>query len=227
MAEDLKSLRVMIADDEPVLVQAVGMVLKQVSGIEVVGTASNADDAVQGVKALQPDILIHELSFNRGSGIDLVRDVVASGVPTRCMAFTRLPPAGAVEHYFRAGGFGFMTKSEDINDLVRAIRAVAAGERFVTETQTGELLARLSAGKTDSPVQRLSTSEYQVLQLISQGLANRDIAQTLHRSVKTVETYRARIKKKLGLTNAVELAQYAARAFEHGRSPDRLHSRAV
>ena len=194
------------------MLQAVSMILSQVPQIEVVATSVTVGEAFEAVQALKPDVLVHELAFARASGIDLVRDVVAAHMGTSCLAFTRLGAATFAEHYFRAGGRGFVPKADSSECLGRAILVVAQGGIFISENEAGRLLDHMAhdRGAANGPtLKALSTSEFQVLQLISQGMSNRDIAAALHRSVKTVETYRSRIKKKLGLSNGVELAQFA------------------
>ncbi|HSH95170.1 MAG TPA: response regulator, partial [Roseimicrobium sp.] len=136
------------------------MVLSQQSGIEVVATCTSGSLAFDTVRALQPDVLVHELSFARTSGIDLVRDVVATSVRTACLAFTRLDAATYAEHYLRAGGRGFVPKTDPIESLVRAIRVVAHGGVFVSETEAGALLGRITGGHNTAermPLESLST----------------------------------------------------------------------
>jgi DNA-binding NarL/FixJ family response regulator len=207
-------IRILLADPEPLVIEAMKVLISQSVGVELCATAITAGEARDAALAGNPDVLVHELSFPRSSGIDLVRDLAAAGCSTACIAFTRLSADACASHYLNAGGRGFVSKFDRVETLIRGIEVVAGGELFVSESQTCGLLKGLGglAGQRPqvlTPLQRLTTSEFQVLQLISAGLANREIAETLHRSVKTVETYRARIKKKLNISNGVKLAQFA------------------
>ena len=206
-------VRALLADGEPMMLQGISIVLAQNPSVEVVATSLSIDEAFDTARNIEPDVLVHELSFVRRSGIDLARDIIAAGLPTACVAFTRLPATYYAEHYLRAGGRGFVPKTDPIESLIRCIGVVSAGGLFVSESEAGGVLDRLtnpSEPTARPPLLRLSTSEFQVLQLIAQGMGNREIAGVLHRSAKTVETYRSRMKKKLGLNNGTELAQFAA-----------------
>lgn len=205
---------VLIVEDYPVTRFGVRCAIEREPGMEVVGEAEDPADGLGRAESLRPDVAVVDLVFPRGTGLDLIKDLKIRCPSVKAVVYTRAEGPGYAEHCLRAGAAGYVSKSESVANLVRAIRVVRDQGVYLNEDRAGQILARLTAGDRNvgkDPVARLSDGELTVFQLMAQGMSNKDIATVLHRSVKTVETYRSRIKRKLGASNATELAQMAQR----------------
>jgi DNA-binding NarL/FixJ family response regulator len=214
---------VLVADDHPAIRTALCRAVEAEPGIRFLGEADDPATLIPLVEAAGPDfavVAVVDLVYpgTHSTGLDLIRDLVIRCPRCRVVAFTAMETEGYAEQCLRAGAAGFVGKSESIAHVVRAVRLAGVGRTYLNEERAGELLARLTAKGSDprSGVDRLTLGEFQVFHLIGQGLSNRDIAAAMHRSVKTIETYRSRAKQKLGATNATALAQLAAVHAQRG-----------
>jgi DNA-binding NarL/FixJ family response regulator len=150
----------------------------------------------------------------------------------KIIVYSDVPGADFPERCLRAGAEGYVDMVEPIDHFTQALRAVYAGQIYLSPDRSSTLLARMTRdgpAALKSPVEGLSEGEFGVLNLIAQGMSNRQIAATLHRSIKTVETYRSRIKRKVGVANSTALAQFAVRHLDrnvgavHGEPRVRLN----
>ncbi len=207
-------IRVLLADDHPVVRVGLRALLEGEPDIRVVGEAGNADEAVELVRQLQPDVAVLDISMP-GNGLEALRRIAALGLPTRVLILT----VHAEERYLlpvlQAGGSGYVRKSSLHTDLVEAIRTVARGEVFIDQaaarTLLQGLLDRVRAGEVQDPAQVLSEREREVLRLTAAGYTAQEIADQLFLSPKTVETYRHRVMQKLGFSRRSELVRFALR----------------
>ncbi len=207
-------IRVLLADDHPVVRVGLRALLEGEPDIRVVGEAGNADDAVELVRQLQPDVVVLDISMP-GNGLEALRRIAALGLPTRILILT----VHAEERYLlpvlQAGGSGYVRKSSLHTDLVEAIRTVARGEVFIDQAAARTLLQgyldRARAGEVQDPAQVLSEREREVLRLTAAGYTAQEIADQLFLSPKTVETYRHRVMQKLGFSRRSELVRFALR----------------
>jgi len=209
-----QEIRVLLADDHPVVRVGLRALLEGEPDIRVVGEAGTADEAVERVRELQPDVAVLDISMP-GNGLEALRRIAALGVPTRILILT----VHAEERYLlpvlQAGGSGYVRKSSLHTDLVEAIRTVARGEVFIDQAAARTLLQgyldRAQAGEVQDPAQLLSEREREVLRLTAAGYTAQEIADQLFLSPKTVETYRHRVMQKLGFSRRSELVRFALR----------------
>ena len=216
---------VLVVDDHALIRCGVCRTIEAEPGFRLVGEADGPAAALDLAERTAPDLAVVDLTYpDGGTGFDLIRDLRVRCPNCRVVAFTATDGPGYAEQCLRAGAVGFVSKGEPAGHLVAAIKAARDGRTYVSQDRAGDLLARLSRGGADPArpaIDTLSPGEFQVYHLIGQGLSNRQIAAALHRSVKTVETYRSRIKRKIGADNATQLAQMAAGACPAGDAPAR------
>jgi DNA-binding NarL/FixJ family response regulator len=214
MQSDEKQARVFIVDDHPIVRQGIVKLIADEPGLAVCGDSGDVGAALSGIIAEEPDVAIVDLSLGSGDGIDLIKRVHAQVPKVRFLVLTMHDDALHLERAVRAGARGFVTKQEVAAEILIALREVLEGRVYLSRQVSPKLLMRLiqSPGTdNDTVVDRLSDRELQVLRLIGQGKATKEIAEALHLSVKTVESYRANIKEKLELKDALDLVRYAMR----------------
>ena len=213
---DDRPLRVLCVDDHPVLVEGIRARLKLEPKLELIGALASADDLVAEAKAHNPDIVLMDVAM---PGLDPF--AAAADLQRHCPEVkTVFLSAHIRDHYldaaFRAGAWGYLYKGDDIEDIVHAIQRVAEGEyvfspRVLERVRVGGVAHQPGAPKRSSKLDALTPMEAQVLRMMGQGLSRTRIAQTLHRSVKTVDTHRAAIMQKLDIHDRTELALFATR----------------
>lgn len=182
-------------------------------GMTVCGETDNIARAVDIIRTERPDIAIVDISLRGSSGLELLKDIRAQGLEVAVLVLSMHAEELYAERALRAGAKGYIMKSEASSEVIEAIRTVQRGEVYVSRPMVGKILQRMSssAHKAESTgVETLADRELEVFQLIGQGRNTREIAKTLNLGESTVETYRARIREKLSLRNAAELAQRAA-----------------
>ena len=208
-------ITIVLADDHGVVRAGLRALLERQVDMAVVGEAGDGPSAVQLVRALQPTVLVTDLSMP-GGGLETIREITALNLPTRVLVLT----VHAEERYLLpvldAGGSGYVRKSSAHTDLIQAIRMVARGDAFLDPEATRTLLAgymgRVHKGQERDIREVLSDREREVVRLTAEGYSAQQAADQLSLSAKTVETYRHRAMQKLGLTNRAELVTYALRA---------------
>lgn len=197
---NLPLLRVVVADDHTMFRDGLVTLLRLAGDFAVVGVAGNGREAVTLCAGVKPDLLLVDLAMPELDGLEVIREVRARGYCSGCVLLTMHKHASVAADARRAGASGYVLKEEAFDELADVLRAVAAGEAFVEP-------ANLIAG---GPVPvALSPRERSVLQLLVAGRINKEIAEELGLSVKTVETFRARLMKKVGARNAADLVRFA------------------
>jgi len=195
--------------------------LAQLIGAEpdlaVCGEAENAESALDSIAALQPDLVLADISLPGKNGLELIKDfqAIQPGLPV--LVISMHDESLYAERVLRAGGRGYIMKQEGGKKLMQAIRHVLDGKIYVSEKMSAEILELFSgrrAGSESSPIEKLTDREFEVFQLIGQGMGTREIAGKLHLSIKTIEVHRANIKAKLKISNLSELMRYAVRWVE-------------
>jgi DNA-binding NarL/FixJ family response regulator len=220
------AIRVFVIDDHPIVRHGFAQLLAAEPGLELCGQAADAPTALAALTAappqLQPqpqsqplpDVVIVDVSLGEVSGIDLIGEIKQRLPRAAVLVVSMHDEQLYAERSLRAGAAGYVMKHEAAGSIVRAIRTVAAGGIFVSEAVSARLLQRLAARGgpgDDSPLGALSNRELHVLELIGRGLGTREIAELLHISIKTVESYRARLKEKMNLRSGIELTRFAVR----------------
>jgi DNA-binding NarL/FixJ family response regulator len=198
-------------DDHPVVREGLAMLLAMQPDLQVCGEAEDLPGALALLASNQPDLAIIDISLKKGNGIDLIGSIKDRHPATRVLVWSMYAENLYAERSLRAGAQGYLHKGRATSHLLDAIRAVLAGKVYVSEEVANELLSRVVGGKKGecSPIDLLSNRELEAFQLIGHGQTTEKIAELMNVSPKTVETYRARIKEKLGLGNVTELVQRA------------------
>ena len=166
------------------------------------------------IKATRPKLVIIDLALKGSSGLDLIKDIRARWPSLRMLVVSMHDESLYAERVIRAGARGYITKQQATRDILKAIRTVLGGELYLNPKTATQIVARLTANPAASsghPADVLADRERQVFELIGHGLSTRHIADQLHIDIKTVETYRARIKEKLKLKDGSDLLQWAIR----------------
>jgi len=211
--------RIMIVDDHPVVRQGLRMMIDGEDDLAVCCEASGMSQAMQQFYDTKPDLVIVDLSLHNGSGIELVKELIAQDDGLKILICSMHDETLFAERALHAGAKGYINKEEATEKLIVAIRRVADGRVYLSEQMTERMLCRNIGASEDppkSPIESLSDRELEVFEMIGNGVTTRQIADKLHLSPKTVETYRENIKHKLNLANATELTQHAVRwVLEH------------
>jgi DNA-binding NarL/FixJ family response regulator len=206
--------RIFIVDDHPLVREWLAGLVAREPDLVICGQAEDAPTALVSVALAQPDLIVVDLSLNRSSGMELIKDLRAQFPAAQILVLSMHEEASIAERALRAGARGYILKGESATRVIEAIRSVLAGQFYVSARLMSQLAGLLFSGAARpgaSPVDLLSDREIEVFQLRGQGRAAKEIAEQLKVSVKTVETYEARIKEKLGLRTAGELMREAVR----------------
>jgi DNA-binding NarL/FixJ family response regulator len=202
----------MLADDHAVVRDGLRALLEGGNDLQVVGVAGNGREAVAEALRLRPDIVIMDIAMPELDGVEATRRIVERCPETRVLILSMYLSAEHIYRALQAGAQGYVLKESAGEEVVDAIRALRAGKRYlshrITETVIDDYLRE---GTNVSPLDSLSLRERDVLQLVVEGRTNAAIAQALSLSPKTVETYRARIMKKLKVRDTVELVKFSMR----------------
>jgi DNA-binding NarL/FixJ family response regulator len=214
----LPTLRVFLVDDHPIVRFGLARLLAAEADLLVCGEAVDARTALDGL-ATKPDVVVVDISLGATSGIDLIRELKERLPHVHVLVVSMHDEMLYAERALRAGAAGYVMKHEATDKMVRAIRAVAAGGMFVSEHVSTRIVQRATRGAAPgSPLDTLTDRELHVLQLLGHGLGTRAIAEQLHVSIKTVESYRARLKDKMKLSSGTELVRFAVRWAEERKS---------
>lgn len=209
----MKKTRIFIVDDHPVIFQGLTALLNQDSRYEVCGYGQDVNSALQGIADTKPELSIVDISLKEGvSGLDLMRQLSSDYPEMRIIALSMHDESVYSERAIRAGAHGYVMKSELINTLVNAIEKVMSGEMYLSGDAASKIIMKLTQKQGQSRVditEQLTNREFEVFSLIGEGYKTRDIASRLFLSPKTVETYRMRIRMKIGLEDSAELTRYA------------------
>lgn len=208
----------MLVDDHAVLRAGLRALLNAEQDMEVVGEAENGQQAVEMTRALRPDVVLMDVTMPGMSGLEATRQIKAGQPEVRVLALTMHDDASYLRDILEAGGAGYVLKQAASEELLSAIRAVHQGGIYLHPSHTRVLLDDMldrnradaeSAGTKEERYQLLSEREAEVFKLVALGYRNSEIAEMLHLSVKTVETYKARLMQKLGLRSRAALVRYA------------------
>lgn len=202
----------MIVDDHPVVRQGLKMLIDVEDDLDVVYESEGTGEEIRIIRDYSPDLIIIDLSLGKISGLELIKDLKIRYPKLPTLVFSMHDELLYAERALRAGAKGYVMKQAPTGDIVDAIRKVVRGGVAVSEKVTSRMLHKLVGGKVEmsgSPVDTLTDRELEVFRLIGNGIGTRNIAEKLKVSIKTVESHRAHIKKKLRLDTATELLQHA------------------
>lgn len=207
-----ETTRVLLVDDHPIVRQGLRMMIEQVPGLSVCGEAGGMAQAMKLYRDTTPDVIVTDISLEDGSGIELVKELVAHDKQVRVLVCSMHDETLFAERALQAGAKGYINKNEATDKLIEAVSRVAEGHAYLSERMTDRMLTRqigTGDGPPKSAIETLSDRELEVFEQIGHGITTRQIAEKLHLSPKTIETYRENIKHKLNLANATELTQHA------------------
>jgi DNA-binding NarL/FixJ family response regulator len=208
------SLRILLVDDHQMMREGLRRVLEAAGGIEVVGEAEDGSAAVEAVERHRPDVVVMDVAMKGMNGIDATQAVLRRCPGARVVALSTYADKRYVQNMVKAGVVGYVLKESASDDLLRAVRAAAAGEHYFSPRVAGCLAEGLVAPRkssSGSAYDVLGPREREVLKLLAEGRTSKQIALALELSVKTVETHRRNITQKVGLRSVAELTKYAVR----------------
>ena len=216
-----KRARVLIVDDHPAVREALAMRIGRQSDLEVCGEAADLGEALRLVADTHPDVAIIDISLKTGCGIDLIKRIKDRNDTVRMLVWSTHSESLYAERALLAGALGYICKDQATDKIVEGIRRVMEGKVYLSDAMIETMLLRTVGGEqktlTRSPLDALANRELEVFRFIGQGEKTAGIANRLHLSVKTIETYRDRIREKLNLNNGTELAHYATKwVLENG-----------
>lgn len=205
------STRVLLADDHPVLRQGLRKLLDQETWLEVVGEAGDGPAAIEQAAALEPDVIVMDIGLPGLNGVDATRQIRAHHPRIRIVALSIHTSRRMVAEMLAAGADGYVFKMASFEEVVRAIRAVLRGHRYLSPGAAEALEAARNGDGDTSVFERLTPREREVLQLLAEGSTSKEIAFDLGISPKTVDVHRKNVMDKLDLDSLADLTRYAMR----------------
>ena len=202
-------IRVLIADDHTVVAEGLRHLVEAEQDIEVVACVGDGREAVQRARDTQPDVVLMDLSMPELNGADATRAILERDPRCRVIVLSMYAQREYVRRALKAGAAGYVVKRSAAKEVVEAIRAVHAGQRYLSPRVADVVLEDYADERQDDPLSRLSAREREVLQLLAEGRTGAQIAERLSLSQKTVETYRARLVEKLGIRDLAGLVRFA------------------
>ena len=216
-AVERRTIGVFLLDDHEIVRRGVRELLESDPGITVVGEAGTAAEALARIPALRPDVAVLDVRLPDGNGVSVCRDIRSSMPGVACLMLTSFGDDEALFDAIMAGAAGYVLKQIRGTDLVGAVRTVAAGESMLDPEAASRVMRRMrdQAQRAD-PLAALTAQERQILELIGEGLTNRQIGERMYLAEKTVKNYVSGLFAKLGMERRTQAAAYAARIFPDG-----------
>jgi DNA-binding NarL/FixJ family response regulator len=207
-----KRTRILLVDDHPIVRERLTELISRESDLTVCAEAEDRHQAIEMIKTRQPDLAIVDITLRNSDGVELIKDIHSRWPGLLMLVVSMHDESLYAERVLRGGARGYITKQEATRSILRAIRCVLSGQIYLNEALASQIIGRLTSSRTAahaSPVESLADRELQVFELTGRGLNTRQIASHLHIGVKTVETYRHRIREKLKLQKPTDLLQSA------------------
>ena len=208
-AENSGGVRILLVDDHPIVREGLAEMINRQPGLRVCGQAEDREQALAAVEACKPDLAIVDLALNGQPGIELIKDLRACHPDLRVLVLSMHDEQVHAERVIRAGACGYIAKQEAAARILTAIQRVLEGGNYLSDGVAVQIAAKLACRPCGAVIESLADRELEVFELIGDGLSTQQIAERLHLGIGTIETYRARIKEKLGLRDAQELLQSA------------------
>jgi DNA-binding NarL/FixJ family response regulator len=215
-------LRILLVDDHPMVRERLAAAIHEQTDLVVCGEAEDRFTALELIEKTDPHLAIVDLTLKQSHGLELIKDIRSRFPDLAILVVSMHDELLHAERVIRAGARGYITKQEATDKIMLAIRTVLGGEVYLSEKMAVRIASGAIGsrrGATTLPVARLSDRELRVFEMLGQGHNTRQIADDLHLDMRTIETYRARIKEKLDLKDANELLQYAIRWMQAGGNP--------
>jgi DNA-binding NarL/FixJ family response regulator len=205
-------IRVLIAEDHTLVREGIKQLLAMVDDIEVVGEASDGDALLAALREIACDVLLLDMTMPGPHGIEAIKRIAAQNAPPRILVLTMHNETQIASRALKAGASGFATKDSEPTMLLAAIRKVAAGRRYIDPALADRMVFELGMGDARPPHETLSEREYQIFELLVNGVSVTEIGEQLSISAKTVSTHKIRLLQKLNLTTTADLVRYALEA---------------
>jgi DNA-binding NarL/FixJ family response regulator len=211
---DQSKARIMIVDDHPIVRHGIAQLLNTQTDMAVTAEAEDAESAMRQLRDQTFELLVVDISMPGLSGLDLIRRIKAKDAHTPILVLSMHDESVYAERALAAGARGFLMKHEATDKLVSAVRKLLAGGVYLSRALEERMFQTFVGGQVvDEPLKRLTEREFEVLQLIAQGMTSAQIAKRINRSIKSVEAYRTAIRSKLGAKSTVDLARLALEYF--------------
>jgi len=213
--------QILLVDDHPVVRDGLTTIINHERDLNVCGDADDAHEALKAAAELKPDIVVVDISLKSSDGIELTKSIKARHPTLSVIVLSVHDESVYAERALIAGAKAYLMKDAVSENIVKAIRTVLSGEIYVSNTISNKFLHKIAGDKADTTkttIENLSDREFEVFRLIGEGYKPSQIAKKLHLSVRTIETYRGRLKEKLNLNSAIEILQYA---IKWAKSQDR------
>ncbi len=210
--KDRTKARIVIVDDHPIVRQGLSDLINREKDLVVCAQAEDTSQAIKAIKTMDPDMVIVDISLKEGSGLELIKDIKFKFDVLPMLVLSMHPEFLYAERALRAGAKGYIMKQEPNKEVIGAIRKILDGALYLSDKMMQKLVYKLvdvEAEAGQSLSDRLSDRELEVFSLLGQGNGTRQIADKLHLSVKTIETYRSHIKEKLNFESGSELLHHA------------------
>ncbi len=214
-----KPKELLVVDDHPIVRQGIQSLLAEEPDLAIIAEAESAPEALQTLRETKVDAAIIDITLKGTDGLELTKSIRSEFPTLPILIMSMHHESLYAERALRSGANGYIMKQEVADNVVTALRSVLSGRVYVSENIRETLLGRLAGQPVDgeqSPIERLSDRELEVFRMIGQGMGTRDVATQLNLSIKTIETYRAHIKEKLNIPNAIELVRQAVQLVEQG-----------
>ncbi|WP_319522093.1 response regulator transcription factor [uncultured Desulfosarcina sp.] len=215
--------KILIVEDHPIFRWGLSELINQEPDLVVCGDATDVSGAWKAIEWFKPDLIIADITLENSDGIELTKEVTRRNKGIPVLILSMHDQFLYAERALHAGARGYIMKQEAMESVVTAIRQVLAGKIYLNEKVKDQILFNLAdrpAGNNRSPLDRLTDRELEVFRMIGKGFSTREIASKLHLSIKTIGTYRERIKEKLNLKHANELVRHAVHWEKTGEIPD-------
>jgi len=208
--------KVFLVDDHPLVREWLGNLINRQPDLEVCGEAASAPEACGKIISAEPDIAVVDITLENGSGLELIKDLRVLRPSMAVMVLSMHDESLYAERAIRAGAKGYLVKKETTKKILFVIREVLEGRLFVSGRFSEGILDGVRNGEPapESPVEKLSDRELEVFRMIGRGMKTREIGESLHISMKTVQVYCARIKEKMHLADATQLMRQAMRSYD-------------
>jgi len=215
----MDQIRVFLLDDHELVRRGLADLLDVETDLEVVGEASSVAEAMARIPAAQPDVAVLDVRLPDGSGVEVCRDIRSQMPEVRCLMLTSFSDDEALFDAIMAGASGYVLKEIRGHDLVDAIRQVAAGQSLLDPSLTQKVMEKLRRGnEQDERLAALSDQEQRILELIGEGMTNRQIGEEMHLAEKTVKNYVSSLLAKLGMERRTQAAAFVARLDANKRA---------
>ncbi|MFN5479950.1 MAG: response regulator [Chitinophagaceae bacterium] len=208
-----KKIKIIIADDHLLIAETWATLINMDPDFEVIKVYDNTKSMIEEISELRPDIAILDINIHPFSGIEAAKMIKKLAPGTKIIGVSMHNQPSFAKKMIRNGAMGYVTKSSNKSEMYEAIRAVMKGEKYICTEIQRNITNQLLMGEDDNKISKLTEREIEIIKMIKNGSTNKEIAEALFLSPRTVETHRARILKKLGLKNSLSLVKYINESF--------------